>query len=335
MNTPNNQNIINYSIDSRKEIQLLDFEKEVEKFQQSLNHLIKVNKAKPLTALQKKKLEQNRKQLQEKLKKIYSGLNNWQKTLVARHPNRPYALDYIHYLCSKFVELHGDRKFSDDPSFVCGIGQIDGVRIAIVANQKDRLDPMKRNFGMGNPEGYRKALRVFKLAEKFKLPIITMIDTPGAYPGMGGEERGQAEAIASNLKEMSAIAVPIICVVIGEGGSGGALGIGVGDRILMLEHSIYSVISPESCASIIWRDASQKELAAIALKNDAHTSLKFKLIDTIIPEPIGGAHRDPEKMAKTLKKTILKNIEELDKIKVTKLIAERRKKFIRMGEWKT
>lgn len=310
---------------------LLDFEKPIEKLQAKVDALIQ---GPSNTSAQKTNLKKQQDALQVELKKIFSHLTHWQKTQVARHPDRPYALDYLAHIASNFTELHGDRRFGDDPALVCGIGKIGNFKVAVVAHQKDRLEPIKRNFGMANPEGYRKALRVMELAEKFGLPIITMIDTPGAFPGKGGEERGQAEAIATNLRVMSALKVPIICIVTGEGGSGGALGIGVGDRIFMLEHAVYSVISPESFASIIWRDAALKEKGAEALKHDAKTALKFKLIDGIIPEPIGGAHRDHVAMAAAVEKTILKELVTLSKMSVTKLLAERRKKFAQMGVYK-
>ncbi|MCK4250446.1 acetyl-CoA carboxylase carboxyltransferase subunit alpha [candidate division WOR-3 bacterium] len=273
----------------------------------------------------------------EKLeKKIYSNLNRWQRVQLARHPRRPYSLDILNLIIEDFIELHGDRCFGDDQAIIAGIAKLDKYNVAIVAHQKgrDTKAKIKRNFGMPHPEGYRKALRIMKMAAKFNIPIITLVDTPGAYPGIGAEERGQSEAIATNLYKCATLPVPIIVTIIGEGGSGGALAIAVGDRILMLENAIYSVISPEGCASILWRDSSKNKEAAEALKLTAQDLSNFKIIDEIVPEPIGGAHMDFEHTAKNIKTAILRNLEELLKIPVDVLIPLRIKKFRNMGVYK-
>lgn len=266
-------------------------------------------------------------------KNVYDNLTRWQRVQLARHSDRPYTLDYIYLMTDNFVELHGDRYFKDDKSIVGGFATIDNEQVMIIGHQKgrDTKSNLERNFGMPNPEGYRKALRLMKLAEKFKKPIITLLDTPGAYPGIEAEERGQAEAIARNLFEMTRLKVPVIVVIIGEGASGGALGMGVGDRVLMLENTWYSVISPESCSSILWRSWEYKEQAAEALKLTAPDLLELKIIDRIVPEPLGGAHRDHKKIAETLKEVLLEEIENLKKIKPEKLMDNRINKFGKMG----
>ena len=264
---------------------------------------------------------------------IYANLTPWQKTLVARHPQRPYTLDYIGLLFEEWSEIHGDRKFGDDAAVVTGFARFRGSPCCIVGHQKGRNTKEKviRNFGQPKPEGFRKALRVMKLAEKFKLPIISFIDTQGAYPGVGAEERGQAEAIAVNLREMAALQVPVIIVVIGEGGSGGALALGVGDRVLMLEHAVYSVISPEGCAAILWKNAAAAPEAASAMKITAQDLKKFGIIDEIVPEPPGGAHSDANRTAEVLGPAIEKALKEVQKIKAPLLPEERYKKFRKMG----
>lgn len=266
---------------------------------------------------------------------IYKELTRWQRVQLARHPERPYTLDYINLMTTNFIELHGDRHFKDDKAIVGGFAKLDEYKVMIIGHQKgrDTKTNLYRNFGMPNPEGYRKALRLMKLAEKFNKPVITMLDTPGAFPGLEAEERGQAEAIARNLFEMSRLRVPIIVVIIGEGASGGALGIGVGDRILMLENCWYSVISPESCSSILWRSWDYKEQAAEALKLTAPDLLKQKIIDRIIPEPLGGAHKDHQEAAKILKGVLKEELSHLVKIKPEKLIENRLDKFGSMGEF--
>ncbi|MCS7053126.1 MAG: acetyl-CoA carboxylase carboxyltransferase subunit alpha [Ignavibacterium sp.] len=276
------------------------------------------------------RLEEKVRQLKEE---IYKGLTRWQRVQLARHPERPYTLDYIYAMCESFVELHGDRLFRDDKALVGGLAQLGHHKVVILGQQKgrDTKSNLFRNFGMMNPEGYRKALRLMKLAEKFNKPVITMLDTPGAFPGIEAEERGQAEAIARNLFEMARLKVPIIVVIIGEGASGGALGIGVGDRILMLENCWYSVISPESCSSILWRSWEYKEQAAEALKLTAPDLLEQGIIDRIIPEPLGGAHKDHKAMADTLKTILLEELDNLVKIKPEKLVNSRIEKFGKMG----
>jgi len=277
--------------------------------------------------------------IEEKVKQLkvelYKDLTRWQRVQLARHPDRPYTLDYIYLITSNFIELHGDRYFKDDKAIVGGFAAIDNYKVMIIGHQKgrDTKTNLYRNFGMPNPEGYRKALRLMKLAEKFGKPIITLIDTPGAYPGIEAEERGQAEAIAKNLFEMSRLKVPIIVAIVGEGASGGALGIGVGDRILMLENCWYSVISPESCSSILWRSWDFKEQAAEALKLTANDLLEQKLIDRIIPEPLGGAHKDHKEAASILKGVLLEELALLSKIKPEKLVENRLEKFGKMGEF--
>jgi acetyl-CoA carboxylase carboxyl transferase subunit alpha len=266
---------------------------------------------------------------------IYQNLTRWQRVQLARHPERPLTLDYIQHCFDNFIELHGDRKFKDDHAIVSGLATIDDYEVLIVGHQKgrDTKSNLFRNFGMPNPEGYRKAHRLFELAEKFGRPIITFLDTPGAYPGLEAEERGQAEAIAANLLQMAALKVPVIVIIIGEGASGGAIGLGIGDRILMLENAWYSVISPESCSSILWRSWDYKEQAAEALQLTAEDLKKHNIIDEIIKEPIGGAHRDPETIFVTMKNVILNELKKLTKIKPEKLVKDRREKFYKMGVW--
>jgi acetyl-CoA carboxylase carboxyl transferase subunit alpha len=261
--------------------------------------------------------------------------------MIARHPDRPYTLDYINMIVTDFVELHGDRRFADDSAIVAGFGKIQNVPAAIIGHQKGRgtKERISRNFGQPHPEGYRKAVRIMKLAEKFKRPVMTFIDTPGAFPGIGAEERGQAEAIAMNLMEMSLLKTPILSVVIGEGGSGGALALGVADRLFMLEHSVYSVISPEGCAAILWKkngDLRSEDFARAAesLKLTAQDLLELKIIDGIIPEPLGGAHRDPEGMAKTISEILLRSYEELNAKTQGRLIEDRYKRFRKIGSFK-
>lgn len=279
-----------------------------------------------------------RNKIEKKKKEIYGNLTPWQKVRLSRHPNRPYTLDYILGLTGgDFIELHGDRAFADDKAMIGGFGKIDGETVMFIGQQKGRntKERQYRRFGMSNPDGYRKALRLMKLAEKFNKPIVTFIDTPGAYPGLEAEERGQGEAIARNISEMFQLKVPVICIVIGEGASGGALGIGVGDRVFMLENTWYSVISPESCSSILWRSWDYKEQAAEALKLTPENMLEQKIIDGIIPEPLGGAHYDYITTFSNVKKQIQKSIIELSKIKVEKLVKNRQNKFINMGVYKS
>ena len=279
-----------------------------------------------------KRLEKKAEQLR---KEIYTNLNRWQHVQLARHPQRPFTMDYVERIFSYFEELHGDRLFADDKAIIAGVGMIDNFSCMIVGHQKgrDTKGNLYRNFGMPNPEGYRKARRVMQLAARYNKPIISFIDTPGAYPGIGAEERGQAEAIARNLFEMSRYPVPIIIIVIGEGASGGALGIGVGDRVLMMENSWYSVISPEVCAAILWRDAANAPQAAEAMKVTAEDLLDLNVIDKIVKEPEGGAHRDPDKAAQIVKSELLRELTELSAIPVDKLLEMRVEKFSKMGYW--
>jgi acetyl-CoA carboxylase carboxyl transferase subunit alpha len=276
------------------------------------------------------KLEEKARRLREE---IYSRLTRWQRVQLARHPQRPYTLDYVDRMMENFIELHGDRVFGDDPAIVAGVGRLGPKKIILIGQQKGRDTKQKlyRNFGMPNPEGYRKALRLMKLAAKFRRPVVCLVDTPGAYPGIGAEERGQAEAIARNLFEMSHLSVPIVVVIIGEGASGGALGIAVGDRVLMLENTWYSVISPEGCAAILWHDSTKAEQAAEAMKLTAGDLLQLKVIDGVIQEPLGGAHRDYEAAAQTLKARILQEINDLEKIPAEQLVAQRIEKYGKMG----
>jgi acetyl-CoA carboxylase carboxyl transferase subunit alpha len=266
-------------------------------------------------------------------KEIFENLNGWQKVQISRHPERPYTLQYIETICDDFIEMHGDRTVKDDKAIVGGFGTLNGQTVMFIGHQKGANTKLRqyRNFGMANPEGYRKALRLMKLAEKFNKPIVTLIDTPGAYPGLEAEERGQGEAIARNLLEMSVLKVPVMCFIIGEGASGGALGIGIGDRVYMLQYTWYSVISPESCSSILWRTWDYKERAAEALKLTAEDMFENKLVDGIIPEPIGGAHHNPAQMAETIKNKIIEDLAILGKMDPQKRVDERIAKFCAMG----
>jgi len=308
---------------------ILDFEKPIFELEARLAEMKKVSDNLDIAG-EIKIIEDKVETLKES---IYKDLTRWQRVQLARHPERPYTLDYIYMMTQNFIELHGDRTFGDDKAIVGGFAKIDDRKVMIIGHQKgrDTKSNLYRNFGMPNPEGYRKALRLMKLAEKFNRPIITMIDTPGAYPGLEAEERGQAEAIARNLLEMSRLKVPVIVVIVGEGASGGALGIGIGDRILMLENTWYSVISPESCSSILWRSWEYKEQAAEALRLTAPDLLEQKVIDRIVAEPLGGAHKDQELAASILKKVLLEELQLLEKIKPDKLIDMRLEKFGKMG----
>jgi acetyl-CoA carboxylase carboxyl transferase subunit alpha len=310
---------------------ILDFEKPIIELEAKLEEMRKFSDDLDI-GKEIGKIEDKVKQLKDNL---YKDLTRWQRVQLARHPDRPYTLDYIYEMTSNFIELHGDRNYKDDKAIVGGFAKLDEYKVLIVGHQKgrDTKSNLYRNFGMANPEGYRKALRLMKLAEKFNKPVITLIDTPGAYPGLGAEERGQAEAIAKNLFEMSRLKVPIIVAIIGEGASGGALGIGVGDRILMLENCWYSVISPESCSSILWRSWDYKEQAAEALKLTAPDLLEQGLVDRIVPEPAGGAHTNHKEAAVILKSILKEELAQLVKIKPDKLVENRREKFGKMGEF--
>ena len=311
----------------------LEFEKPLEKLNEQLVKLRQINDEGAIDMGDKiKELESK---INKESKEIFSNLTGWQKVQLSRHPQRPYTEYYIQNITSKFVELHGDRYFSDDKAIIGGIGKIGNQSVVIIGQQKGENTKMRqyRNFGMANPDGYRKALRLMKLAEKFNLPVVTLIDTPGAYPGIEAEERGQAEAIARNLFEMANLRTPIIAYVIGEGASGGALGIGIGDRVFMLENTWYSVISPENCSTILWRTWDYKEDAAEALKLTPDHMLEFKLIEDIVKEPMGGAHKDPEKMAKTLKSHIIKQLKELMEIDTDLLIKKRVDRYKNIGHF--
>ncbi len=309
----------------------LDFEKPIIDLETRLIQM------KEIASKKGKKLSKEALLLEEKIidlkKEVFKNLTRWQKVQLSRHPNRPYFLDYIYKISTEFIEIHGDRMARDDKAMVGGIAEIDGKSIVLIGQQKGRntKDRQFRNFGMSNPDGYRKALRIMKIAEKFNKPIVTLIDTPGAYPGLEAEERGQAEAIARNIQEMAMLKVPVICIVIGEGASGGALGIGLGDKVFMMEYTWYSVISPESCSSILWRSWDYKEQAAEALQLTANDLKKMNLIDGIIKEPLGGAHNDVDFAADKLKKVILSEIEKLEKIDPEKRILDRVEKFSLMG----
>ena len=297
----------------------------------------KIEDLRRLSAVQNVDFSKEIAQLEKKVaslcQEVFSRLTPWQRCQIARHPKRPYTLDYIRALMTDFIELHGDRAFGDDKAIVGGLARLDGMPLVVIGHQKgrDTKERIARNFAMANPEGYRKALRLMRLAERFKKPVVTLVDTPGAYPGIGAEERGQAEAIARNLRVMSELRTPIIVVVTGEGGSGGALGIAVGDSILMLQYAIYSVISPEGCASILWRDPLKAPDAADALGLTAETLKRLNLIDEIIPEPLGGAHRNLQEMAVTLKGYLLKELSRLGQISPDELVEGRYEKFRRMG----
>jgi acetyl-CoA carboxylase carboxyl transferase subunit alpha len=310
----------------------LDFEKPIQELETELSKLKEVAEKSKVDLSDKiKEMESH---IQEKIKEIYSNLTAWQKVQVSRHPERPYTLAYIEHVSNNtFIELHGDRTVADDKAMVGGFGDINGQTVMFIGQQKGINTKMRqiRRFGMANPEGYRKALRLMKLAEKFNKPIVTFIDTPGAYPGLEAEERGQGEAIARNLLEMAQLKVPVICIIIGEGASGGALGIGIGDKVLMLENTWYSVISPESCSSILWRSWNFKEQAAEALKLTASDMNKNGLIDGIIPEPVGGAHRNPHEMFETVKGTLVTLLKELKALDAETRIQQRIDKFSKMG----
>lgn len=311
----------------------LDFEKPLETLFEQLEKIKQVGEQGDLDVTPMIKELENK--ISNTRKEIYSNLSGWQKVQLSRHPERPYTLYYISQMCKKFIELHGDRHFGDDKAIVGGLGSIDGQTVMIIGHMKGTNTKARqyRNFGMANPEGYRKALRLMKLAEKFGFPVVTLIDTPGAFPGLEAEERGQAEAIARNIYEMMILKVPVVCIVIGEGASGGAIGIGVGDRVLMLENTWYSVISPESCSSILWHSWEYKETAAEALKLTAEDMFGFGLVDGIIKEPVGGAHTAPEEMAKILKKQIKKELAELLELSPEDRMAQRIHKFSSMGKF--
>lgn len=314
--------------------QFLDFEEPIKQLYEQIEENNKLAEKNPNSSYDEvnAKLQNS---ILEKRKEITKNLTPWQKVQLSRHPDRPYTLEYILKMFTNFIELHGDRNVKDDKAMVGGFAQLDGETIMVIGQQKGTNTKMRqmRNFGMANPEGYRKALRLMRLAEKFNKPILTLIDTPGAYPGLEAEERGQGEAIARNIYEMLRLKVPVVCVIIGEGASGGALGIGVGDRVLMLENSWYTVISPENCSSILWRSWAQKEVAAEQLKLTSDNMLKFGLVDGIIPEPLGGAHWNYDEAAQNLKNYIKPIIQELKKTDPEERISQRIEKYGNMGFW--
>lgn len=309
----------------------LDFEKPIVELETQIKDL------RSFASGQSMEVSDELRKLEEKADKlrheVYGKLTRWQRVQLARHPQRPYTLDYIQRIFNGFQELHGDRNFRDDPAIVGGMAELAGQQVMVIGHQKGRetKENIHRNFGMPNPEGYRKALRLMEMAARFHRPIITFVDTPGAYPGLGAEERGQAEAIARNLREMAMLPVPIVVVIAGEGGSGGALALAVGDRVLMLENAIYAVISPEGCASILWKDASKKEEAAEALRLGSHDLAELDVIDRIVPEPLGGAHRDPDAMASRLGEILIEEIAQLSQRGGEELVSARIEKFSRMG----
>jgi acetyl-CoA carboxylase carboxyl transferase subunit alpha len=312
---------------------ILEFEKPIYELEAKIEELKTIGHDKKIA------IEPEVKSLEVKLDKmrreIYSHLSTWQRVQIARHPDRPYTLDYIRMITTDFMELHGDRLFADDFAMIAGLAKIDGTGVLVIGHQKgrDTTENIKRNFGCAHPEGYRKAMRLMKLAEKMQIPIIILIDTPGAYPGIGAEERGQAQAIAENLRDMAMVKTPIIATVIGEGGSGGALGVGIADRVCILQNAYYSVISPEGCASILWRSSTKAPEAAEALKITGEHLLKFGIVDEIIPEPLGGAHHDPLEVADNLKKTILKYIKDLSSVSSDDLLTTRYNKFRKIGQY--
>jgi len=310
---------------------VLEFEKPIADLEQKLQEMKELAKGRNIDL--SKDIQSLEGKILDLKKETFDNLTRWQRVQLSRHADRPYALDYIYEITNDFIELHGDRTVKDDKAMIGGLGDIDGRTVLFIGQQKGRNTKQRqeRNFGMANPEGYRKALRLMKMAEKFNKPIVTLIDTPGAFPGLEAEERGQGEAIARNIKEMFMLKVPVICIIIGEGASGGALGIGIGDKVYMLENTWYSVISPESCSSILWRSWDYKEQAAEALKLTATDMKSNGLVDDIIPEPLGGAHKDLKGMAKTLKEVISKALAELDKIEAEERISQRIDKFCAMG----
>jgi acetyl-CoA carboxylase carboxyl transferase subunit alpha len=312
-------------------MQFLDFEKPIQDLYEELDRIREVSKKSKVDL--SASISDIEKKIEESKKSLYKNLSGWQRVQLSRHPERPYTLEYIERISEGFIELFGDRNVKDDKAMVGGFGQIQGQTVMFVGHQKGNTTKQRqyRNFGMANPEGYRKALRLMKMAEKFNKPIVCLIDTPGAFPGIEGEERGQAEAIARNIQDMFLLTVPVVCVIIGEGASGGAIGIGVGDRVFMMENTWYSVISPESCSSILWRSWEHKERAAEALKLTAKDMLGNGLIDGIIKEPLGGAHVNPEEAAKNLQKKIVESLKELIPMDAEERIQERMAKFVKMG----
>ncbi len=316
------------------DLNFLDFEQPIAELEAKIDELRlvghdnKINIQEEIERLQKKSLALT--------ESIFAGLTPWQISQLSRHPQRPYLLDYTRRICDEFHELHGDRAYAEDPAIIGGLARMDGRPLVIIGHQKgrDTKEKILRNFGMPRPEGYRKALRLMEMAERFRLPIVTFIDTPGAYPGVGAEERGQSEAIARNLRVMARLRTPILCTVVGEGGSGGALAIGVGDRTLMLQYSTYSVISPEGCASILWKSADKAQLAAEAMAITSDRLKEQGLVDIVIPEPLGGAHRDPDATAAALRAALLEQLDILQSLDLDTLVAERHKRLMGYGKFK-
>jgi acetyl-CoA carboxylase carboxyl transferase subunit alpha len=315
-------------------LKFLDFEQPVAELEAKIDELKFVGDDSELNISEE--IERLRRKSDALTKSIFSGLSAWQVTQLARHPLRPYTLDYIDSCFSDFQELHGDRMYADDKSLIGGLARIEGQPVVVIGHQKgrDTKERVERNYGMARPEGYRKALRLMRLAEKFRLPVVTLIDTPGAYPGVGAEERGQSEAIARNLLVMAGLRTPVVSIVIGEGGSGGALAIGVADRVMMLQYSIYSVISPEGCASILWKSAEKAEAAADALGVTSDRLSKLGLIDEVLQEPLGGAHRNPVAMAETMKNSLLQALTELQSLSLETLMEQRQRRLLAYGEFK-
>ncbi len=315
------------------DLKFLDFEQPIAELEAKIEELRKVEFDNDIN------ISDTLKQLEEKSESltasIFADLSDWQISQLSRHPERPYTLDFIEYMFTDFHELHGDRAYADDPALVCGLAKLEGQPIIVIGHQKgrDTKEKIRRNFGMPRPEGYRKALRIMKMAERFSLPVICLIDTPGAYPGIGAEERGQSEAIAKNLFEMSRLRTQVICVVIGEGGSGGALAIGVGDRLIMLEYSTYAVISPEGCASILWKSADKSKLAAEAMGITSDRVREQGFLDEVVREPVGGGHRDYQKTALSLRETLIRHLDELKKIGMDDLVNERYQRIMRYGSF--
>ncbi len=311
----------------------LDFERPIIELEEKIQELKGLSSSKSRTLNLEREIQQLEQKLEHARREVYRQLTPWQRVQMARHPKRPYTLDYIEMLMTDFIELHGDRLFADDKALIGGLARFEGFQLLVVGHQKgrDTKENLYRNFGSAHPEGYRKAIRLMQMAGKFGLPILCLVDTPGAYPGVGAEERGQAQAIAYNLREMAQLPVPIVVTVIGEGGSGGALGIGIGDRILVMENAYYSVISPEGCAAILWKDRAKAPEAAACLKLTAQDLLDLKLIDEVVPEPLGGAHRDPQAAAEFLKQALQRNFQELSELDPKRRLAQRHEKFRRMG----
>jgi acetyl-CoA carboxylase carboxyl transferase subunit alpha len=310
---------------------VLDVEKPIQDLERQIEELRRLGEERGLDVAAEAGLLEAK--LATMRQQVYSSLTPMQRVLIARHPKRPYTLDYLNGIFTDFIELHGDRLFRDDPAIIGGWARLAGQSVMVIGHQKgrDTRENIRRNFGMAHPEGYRKALRLMRLAERFHAPVITLVDTPGAYPGLGAEERGQSEALATNIMEMAVLQTPIVCAVIGEGGSGGALALGVADRVLMFENSVYSVISPEGCAAILWKDATQRERAAEALKLTAADLKRLNLIDEVVPEPLGGAHQEPEAAGEALRAALIRHVTELRKVRSEKLVRRRIEKYGAMG----